>query len=167
MTVLTTDHIRNCSTSNSNSEHSRRTTRFTRISEIQLTSTPKPPDATNYRFLITDHILWWQYGYTTDYCTSRRYAPAPTDDATRSRQMYVEMSRQRMITEYHYCQYAHTRNDAEGSLKGFKIICDGCMRTCVNHVSPCAVHVLRLYANASGYYAQMGHVANAYVCWLK
>jgi len=47
-----------------------------------------------------------------------------------------------MIIEYHYCQYARTQSDAEVSLKGFKIVCDGCMRTCVNHVSSCAVHVL-------------------------
>jgi len=57
MTVVTTAHICNCSTINSNSEHPRRTTRFTRISEIQLTRTQKPNTSTNYRLLITDHLL--------------------------------------------------------------------------------------------------------------
>jgi len=65
MTVVTTDHICNCSTSNSNSEHPRRTTRFTRISEIQLTRIQKPYHSTNYRLLITDHLLM---DYKYDLC---------------------------------------------------------------------------------------------------
>jgi hypothetical protein len=52
MTVATTDHICNCSTSNSNSEHPRRATRFTRMSEIQLTHT----HAHTHTTLTTQHI---------------------------------------------------------------------------------------------------------------
>lgn len=108
VTDATTDHMCNCSTTNSNSERASKTTKFTRNSEIQLTHTQNPSTATNYG------VLMEVYGYTTDYCTNRRYAPAPTNDGTRSRQVYIHTSRQRMITEYNYCQYARTRNDAEG-----------------------------------------------------
>jgi len=41
MTDVTTDHMCNCSTSNTNSERASRTTKFTRNSEIQLIHTHK------------------------------------------------------------------------------------------------------------------------------